>query len=96
MNLQNLYDEKLYEICPEKRLLVAIICRAFLDINSAHYNEKMSALDWLLDDDCKPLISFDFVCEQLEINKELVRRIFLEKGIDIKVNKENGRVLRVF
>jgi hypothetical protein len=60
---------------PEKRLLAAVLQRAITDFISGDQDVQEDSAQWLLDDEPSgsPL-TFDFVCEALDIDPESLRR----------------------
>lgn len=60
---------------PEKRLLAAVLQRAITDFISGDQDVQEDSAQWLLDDEPSgsPL-TFEFVCEALDIDPESLRR----------------------
>ena len=64
---------------PEHELLIAILDRAVLDFYSTRANLKEPAAEWLFENvDELSLFSFDWVCEQLNLEPEAVRKRIAE------------------
>jgi hypothetical protein len=69
---------------PEKRLLAAVLQRAITDFISGDQDVQEDAAQWLLDDEPSgsPL-TFDFVCEALDIDPESLRRQIIAQRVSL-------------
>jgi hypothetical protein len=69
---------------PEKRLLAAVLQRAITDFMSGDQDVQEDSAQWLLDDEPSgsPL-TFDFVCEALDIDPESLRRQIIAQRVSL-------------
>jgi hypothetical protein len=69
---------------PEKRLLAAVLQRAITDFISGDQDVQEDSAQWLLDDEPSgsPL-TFDFVCEALDIDPESLRRQIIAQRVSL-------------
>jgi hypothetical protein len=79
---------------PEKRLLAAVLQRAITDYLSGDQDVQEDSAQWLLDDEPSgsPL-TFEFVCEALDIDPAGLRRQILSQRATLSASAaENGAI----
>ena len=59
---------------PEKDLMVAIVTQAKLDLFRPNKRRSEMALTWFLTSGRSWLLSFESICEQLDLDPDIVRR----------------------
>ena len=59
---------------PEKDLMVAMVTQAKLDLFCSNKRRSEMALTWFLTSDPGWLLSFESICEQLDLDDDIVRR----------------------
>jgi hypothetical protein len=65
---------------PEKRLLAAVLHRAYADLLSGDGEVQQGALAWILEEDPSEYhLTFSFICEALDIDSEGVKRKILSR-----------------
>jgi hypothetical protein len=66
---------------PEKRLLAAVLQRAITDFLSGDGELREGARLWLFDEEPTDApLSFFFICEALDLDKETLRKAILEQS----------------
>lgn len=78
-------------IAPEKNLMSSVLQRAFLDVLGGSIEQGGSAIVWAtssFDEKAAPIMSFEFLCESLNLNVEKVREKFVDA---YAFRKKNGR-----
>ena len=64
---------------PEKDLMVSMILQAKLDLFCSNKRRSEMALIWFLTSDLSWLLSFESICEQLDLDPDVVRRGILQR-----------------
>jgi hypothetical protein len=65
---------------PEKRLLAAVLHRAYADLLSGDGEIQQGALSWILEEDpSEDYLTFSFICEALDIDSESVKKKILSR-----------------
>ena len=64
---------------PEKDLMVAMVTQAKLDLFHPNKRRSEMALTWFLTSDPSWLLSFESICEQLDLDPDVIRRGILQR-----------------
>jgi hypothetical protein len=86
--------ERLKELCGERKLLAAVLDRAFLDLRNENYKIRKDAENWFNAKEIEDpeVISFQFICELFKLNIPYLRNkalcIASECAIRLKQQKE--------
>ena len=64
---------------PEKDLMVSMILQAKLDLFCSNKRRSEMALIWFLTSDPSWLLSFESICEQLDLDADVIRRGILQR-----------------